>query len=167
MSKAWKKYVICLFFSILIYFDLIGNVLAKEELVTLTKLKELQFERYEQINPNQLIFPFKQMAEKLGLKFNIGEENKKVYQYRLLDRRYKELVYIINFQKTSFLPEVVSRYNDQAGIVKARYKLNNSEIENRLKNSMKILEMLRDQYPANSAYWLSIQQAIDTTKSLF
>lgn len=167
MKGFWKKYLTYFLIFFLASINFTSNVLAKEEMIDFSKLKGLQFEGYEQVTPNLLIFPFKQIGEKLGFYFKVTEEDKKIYQYNLLNKRYKELVYIINFKKTSFLPEVVGRYNDQIGIIKTRYKLNNFEIDEKLRNSIKILEILRDQYPANSSHWLSIQQAIDTTNSLF
>lgn len=137
---------------------------SEHTLVPQEELKEAGFDKYEAINPNLLIFPFKRITEvfQMGLIFN--KEDKIKYQYNLLDKRYKELVFIINYQKTGFLKESVTRYNSLLGKILLNHKRNAPR--EKLVTYMNVLKTLQDRYNSISAYRLLIQEAIDTTKRL-
>ena len=98
--------------------------------------------------------------------FLLNKEEKAKYQYALLDKRYKELVFIINFKKTGFLEETVQRYNSQLGNLILNNKDFASNYKYRILNYTKVLKTLQDRYNSLSAYRLLIQQAIDSTKRL-
>ena len=149
------KLIIFLFFIFL--FNSFSNVAAAEQKL-LTE--------YESINPDSLFYSFKRLGEQIQIFFTFNNNEKLRYPLRLLDTRFNELVYTVNLQKTGFLTEVISRYNTQVGKIKRDFKNIDSADQDKLAQKIKILEVLRDRYPANSSYWLSIQQAIDTTRSL-
>lgn len=130
-----------------------------------TQLKQYNFENFESINSNQLIYPFKKYWENLILTFTFDESSKRKYFVSLYQRRFKELVYIINNDKTGFLPETVDRYNTFAGKIKSKVFLNEKE-KQQISDNLKLLEKLRDRYHSGSAYWVKIQEAVDTTKAL-
>ena len=167
MERLWKNFLYGGLFFILILTNFSFEVLAKETLLNNKELEQIGFVGYEKVNPNQLTFPFKQITEEFISYLKTNEHDKQEYQYDLLDNRFRELVYIINFQKTSFLPEVVARYNEQVGVIKSSYISDEKDTKDNLKKYFEILGFLRDRYPANSTYWMNIQQAVDTTESLY
>lgn len=135
-------------------------------LVPKQELKSAGFNEYESINPNLLIFPVKQIIEKIELILIFNKEDKTKYQYTLLDKRFKELVFIINFKKTSFLTEAVGRYNTHLGNLMTSNKDFALNYKERISNYVKVLKTLQDRYDSISSYRLLIQQAIDTTRRL-
>ncbi len=141
-----------------------GTILTKEPyFLTIEELNSFGFSSYESINPNLLIYPLKRVFEqtKLSLTF----DKKRGYIYELYDKRYKELVFIINSNKEGFIPYSGDRYNSFVGNLKQNYPPNKEEVE-QIKTYLRLLERLRDIFPANSANWEKIQQSIDTTRSL-
>lgn len=138
----------------------------KKTLVTQQELDSTGFTGYELINPNLLIYPLKQIIEKIELKLLLDDNARTEYQYILLDKRFKELVFIINSEKTGFLGETVARYNTHLGnliISNRNPAINNKE---KVSNYVRVLKNLQDRYNSISSYRLLIQQAIDTTRRL-
>jgi len=117
---------------------------------------------FERINPDLLIYPFKRIYEKIRLKLIPDPQMKASYQCLILEKRFKELLYIALSEKTSFLPLVNQRYANSYTTYKKTYPTSQCSSLNR--DNRKILESLRDNYPANSAYWLIFQQTLDATK---
>lgn len=132
--------------------------------LTSNQLNELGFTTFEKINPNLQIYPLKRIMENLKLNLILGEKQKRKYLYKLFEKRFSELVYVLNYKKEGFYVETVDRYNTFAGIIKI------SPQDDKDKDQMVafsiILQKLRDRYPSGSAYWIKIQEAIDTTESL-
>lgn len=138
----------------------------KQTLITQQELDETGFKEYESINPNFLIYPIKRIAEKIKLALLFNREEKAKYQYVLLDKRYKELVFIINFKKTGFLEETVLRYNSHLGNLIINNKDLASNYKDKISNYPVVLKTLQDRYDSKSATRLLIQQAIETTRRL-
>lgn len=138
------------------------NILVPEQ-----ELKLAGFNKYESINPNLLIFPIKQIIEKIKLSLIFNKENKTKYQYTLLDKRFNELVYIINYKKTGFLEETVARYNADIGNLIENNKDSSLRYKDKLSTYVVVLKTLQDRYSSISSYRLLIQYAIDTTNRLF
>ena len=135
-------------------------------LVPKEELKSAGFSEYESINPNLLIFPVKQIVEKIELTLTFNKEDKAKYQYTLLDKRFKELVFIINFKKTGFLEETVQRYNSHLGNLIVNNKNLALDYKDKILTYTIVLKTLQDRYNSISAYRLLIQQAIDSTRRL-
>lgn len=135
-------------------------------LITQQELKLAGFNKYESINPNLLIYPVKQIIEKIKLSLIFNKEDKTKYKYALLDRRFKELVFIINFKKTGFLEEAVNRYNADIGNLIENDKDSSLRYKDKLSNYVIVLKTLQDRYSSISSYRLLIQYAIDTTRRL-
>ncbi|MCL5069536.1 MAG: DUF5667 domain-containing protein, partial [Actinobacteria bacterium] len=119
---------------------------------------------YESVNPDSLIYPLKRIVEKTKSLIISGQANKSEYAFELLNTRFNELVYIANYQKSGFITEVVSRYNTSIGQLKSAHL--QAKNKSQINNYLKILQTLRDGHPANSAAWLNLQQAVDTTHSI-
>lgn len=155
------------FFISILYINFPSTSLANEHiLVPEQELNLAGFTGYESINPNLLIYPIKRIAEKVKLTLLFKKEYKAKYQYALLDKRYRELVFIINFKKTGFLEETVQRYNSQLGNLIANNKNLASNYKNKILIYTKVLKIQQDRYNSISAYRLLIQQAIDSTRRL-
>lgn len=135
-------------------------------LVPKEELRSAGFSEYESINPNLLIFPVKQVVEKIELTLTFNKEDKAKYQYTLLDKRFKELVFIINFKKTGFLEEAVQRYNSNLGNLIVNNKNLALDYKDKILTYTIVLKTLQDRYNSISAYRLLIQQAIDSTRRL-
>lgn len=160
------RLTVFLLFTI-IYMNLSSTTLASgHTLVPKEELKSVGFNEYESINPNLLIYPIKRIVEKIKLASIFNKNDKAKYQYTLLDKRYRELVFIINFKKTGFLEETVQRYNSQLGNLIANNKDLALNYKDKISSYTKVLKTLQDRYNSISAYRLLIQQAIDSTKRL-
>src|SRR3990167_7818141 len=151
--------IFCINFSQTTYAS-VHTLVPKEE------LESAGFIEYESINPNLLIFPLKRTLEKIVLIFLLNKEDKVKYQYALLDKRFKELVFIINFKKTGFLEETVARYNSTIGNIIKNNKDFSLNYKDKLSEYIKVLKTLQNRYDSISSYRLLIQYAIDTTKRL-
>lgn len=138
---------------------------AKENYLNANELESFGFANYENINPNLLVYPLKRISEDIKLKLLLGREQKQQYIYSLLDIRLRELVYIVNNRKEGFIFFAADRYNSFVGRIKKDYPLS-SDLKINFLDHIKLLERLRDIYPANSPNWEKLQQTIDTTKSL-
>lgn len=129
------------------------------------ELVEFGITTYEDINPNLLVYPLKRISEEIKLKLLFRREQKQQYIYSLYDKRLRELVYIVNSRKEGFLFFTADRYNSFVGRIKKDYPLSVDLRINFLVH-IKLLERLRDIYPAGSPNWEKLQQTMDTTKSL-
>lgn len=132
--------------------------------LTSGQLNELSFTNYEKINPNLQIYPLKRTVENLKLNLLLDERQKRKYLYKLFEKRFSELIYILNYKKEGFYIETIDRYNTFAGMVKS--KLADDKDKDQIVAFSTILQKLRDRYPSGSAYWKKIQEAVDTTESL-
>ena len=160
------RLIIFLLISVL-YINFSPATYASEHtLITEPELNSTGFTGYESINPNLLIYPFKRIAERIELTLLFNKEDKAKYQYTLLDKRFKELVFIINFKKTGFLEETVLRYNSHLGNLIVNNKNLASDYKDKISSYIIVLKTLQDRYDSKSAYRLLIQQAIDSTKRL-
>ncbi|OGE72407.1 hypothetical protein A3H40_04145 [Candidatus Daviesbacteria bacterium RIFCSPLOWO2_02_FULL_38_15] len=158
--------IVFLFISILYIHSSGTSYALKHTLITEQELHSTGFTGYEPINPNLLIYPIKQITEKIELLLIFNKQDKEKYQYTILDKRFKELVFIINFKKTGFLEETVARYNANIGKLIKNNKDFSSNYKDKLSEYIKILKTLQDRYDSISSYRLLIQYAIDTTKRL-
>ncbi len=147
--KCFKKGVVLTLFLV---FFLPTAVFAKDYL-NLSELNSLGFTNYESINSNSLLYPFKKIQEKI---FRVPDN-------QIFETRFRELVFIANKRKTGFLGEAVGSYISITGKM---IEQQDQDIKNGAQTKIKILEKLRDGYPANSLPWIQIQQALDTTERL-
>lgn len=142
-----------LLFLLTLIFTLPPQVFAVNEYLTSGQLQSMGFTKYESINGNSLLYPFKKLREKI---FSVPDQ-------KLFETRFNELVYIANKRKTGFLEGAAGSYISIAGRV---MQSKNSNLTGKAGQYVKVLEKLRDGYPANSLPWIQIQQAVDTTKRM-
>lgn len=156
-----------LLISLLFFLSQTSNTFAQSKVfLSISQMQQLGFNNYENINPNQIIYPFERYWEDLYSFLTFDPQAKQQYIWKLYNKRFSELVYIINTNKTGFLLETVDRYNTFAGKVKTQnLDLTQSE-KTQIRKNVSLIEKLRDRYHSGSAYWIKIQEAVDTTKSL-
>lgn len=130
-----------------------------------TELESFGFTEYEYINPNLLIYPIKRIIESVSINLIFDKQKKQEYLLQLYEKRFIELLYIINNKKEGFLTFTADRYNSFVGTLK-KEDIRSVSFKSQIEVKIKFLERLRDIYPANSENWSKLQQAIDTTKSL-
>lgn len=117
--------------------------------------------------PGTLTFSIQRIKEKIRLA--ITPKSKKFdYLFRLTDLRLNELSVVVDSQENDLVEKTSSRYSSFVGnlidtVLSDDQK--NKAMDLFSKHSERLAE-LRDKYPANSAYWLYLQQNIDTIQIL-
>lgn len=129
------------------------------------ELKSFGFVSYQIINPNLLVYPIKRLFEEIRFATIFDKQMKKRYLFSLYEVRLDELIFIVNNKKEGFIPFVVDRHNTFVGRLK-KYGLIDRDLKIKFQNYIKLLERLRDIYPANSLDWSKLQQTVDTVKTL-
>lgn len=125
---------------------------------------------FQKTLPSSPSYSFKRVKEKVLMTIKITSKSKYKYSVILLEKRLSELVSLVDVKDPNLVTGSSQRFSYQAGILAdLNSKLKVSEKENiktMFDNYKKILSELRDNYSANSAYWLLIQQNIDTLNIL-
>ena len=123
--------------------------------------------QFESVNPGSPYYIFKRLKEAVTLNFlTFGEQNKAKYTEQLLDTRFKELIYGVETGKIGYLENIAGRYTNQGGTIIEKYIKIDRNFKSQGERYLPVLARLRDHYPSNSAYWLMLQAAIDTTKRI-
>lgn len=121
----------------------------------------------ESTNPDSPNYFIKRLVENLKLTFIYrSREQKAKFLSRILDSRFKEMIYTIKKEQIGIVENITSRYNSTVGNIIDNYKAVDSGLPARAKEYLPTLAVLRDHYPANSAQWLLFQQTIDMTNKL-
>jgi len=126
--------------------------------------------RSEAINPGSLLYIFKRAWEK-SLHFILFPTQAKInYDINLLEVRMSELDNVVKNKNLNEFQQASERFSYQAGILVDQVISSNYSDKQKIKEQFskyaKLLDKLRDLNPANSSYWLLIQQNIDTLKIL-
>ncbi len=163
-----KSLVLFLIFSFISIFYITAKFATVETIYAQTNYNS----QYEKVNPdNETKYKLKRFGEKVNIiilnLFNKQEVGK--YELKLLRRRAFELVYVSDNKQISLIETTVSRYITQTGFVKEQFeakKIDAGEIQEVLSGLHNKFEELRDNNPAQSANWLLLQQAADSTEVL-
>lgn len=115
----------------------------------------------ESVLPDSFAYPLKRLLEKTRLLLSFSQPAKLRYNLNLLEKRASELKALVESDTKSVVETSSQRFAYQAGIV-AKFTNNPDD----LKVYIPLLEKLRDNFPANGTYWLSIQQDIDAINIL-
>lgn len=88
-----------------------------------------------------------------------------------MDNRLSELKYAVDNNKLDLVTETSSRYQTYVANFESLYfQSDNStlggSVQKMTTNHLNLLPHLRDQFASNSAWWLMIQQDIDSIKKL-
>jgi hypothetical protein len=121
---------------------------------------------YEKINPDSRIYPLKRAWEKLMLSLSFSEGQKKQYMQKLVETRFKELVYVADKKKLHEFEKASSRYNTMIGEYIQKYSDTKKDMGESAKNYQQILGELRKQYESDFAYWSFLKSSQETTQKL-
>jgi len=127
--------------------------------------------KQENINPGNTLFTLKRLTEKIHEKVLFSQEKKVTLYERLTVKRLSELNYLVQNKNLTPIEQASQRLSAQAGVfVDGLANLEDSERNQKTLESFSIYKVklgeLRDNYPANSSYWLLLQQNIDTFEIL-
>lgn len=125
----------------------------------------------EMINPGSFYYSFKRAWEKIVVAILFWPQAKLNYQNYLLDVRMSEFKKIAEDRELNEFQKSSERLSYQAGILTDLVENSQDEedkklLRTKLKSFSEILAKLRDQYSANTSFWLLAQQNIDTFKIL-
>lgn len=120
--------------------------------------------------PGSAFYPFKRIKEKIEMIIIFSAKEKTRYGIILLEKRLSELASLVDRKDAIYLESSAQRFAAQAGVLTNHALAGDKEIKELVLSYFEgykpVLEQLRDNYPANYAYWLSIQQDIDTINIL-
>lgn len=158
---AKLKIVVIFLLFILFIFHQVGLIYADGELSLPTT----------KINPGNFYYNFKRLWEKTFEYLNFPTQSKISYRESLLKTRLAELKYIVDNKVLSEVENSSKRFSYQAGILVDLIEKQNDEdrkkkIKEEFQKYNKLLDNLRDKYPANSSFWMLIQHDINTLNIL-
>jgi hypothetical protein len=159
-----KGFVFFLTFSL--FFLSLSPVFASPTNFSQEEKEMLALDGHESISPGSLLYPVKRLGEKIKLSLLKNRETKAEYVALLLSRRFKEMVYLDEQEKSGFLVESANRFNATAGQIKSDFYPPEEKLKAQLPSYLSALEKLRDKSPANTANWLTFQQCLDTIRQL-
>lgn len=120
--------------------------------------------------PGNPTYQFKRLKEKVNIIFKFSKQSKFSYRQELLEKRLSELVSLVEAKNANEIANSSQRFAYQAGVLAENsYKANKEEREliiSLFEKYKPILEKMRDNFPANSPFWLLAQQDIDTLNIL-
>lgn len=153
-----KRVFLVIVFLLSILLNLPNLVLAeKPEFFNLTPQKTL---------PGDTFYSLKRFKEKVKMKLTFSSREKVRYGILIFEKRLSELTSLVDKKDAIYLESSAQRFAAQAGFLTDLASAGDKEMKESVASYFKaykpILEKLRDNYPANYAYWLSIQQDIDS-----
>lgn len=120
--------------------------------------------------PGSSGYVFKRMKEKVVEFFKFSKDSKYQYRKGLLERRVSEYVSLVEKNEQSQISNASQRLAFEAGILAEgairESKDRKTEIVSLFEKYKPILGKMRDNFPANTPFWLLSQQDIDTMNIL-
>lgn len=118
---------------------------------------------------NYLFYSLTRLTEKGLIFIKISKESKVDYFKNLTQKRLAELKYVVENKLLSEVQQSSQRLSYQIGILSDYLSTNQNQLskqklntKNLLNSYKELLANLRDQYPANSNYWMLIQHNINS-----
>jgi hypothetical protein len=129
-----------------------------------------QLKSYSTSNPEHPQYSFKRLVEKIRLSMASDSQKKLDINISLLDERFKEMQYLAENRKLGQFQKSSERFNTAAGeLIESAPDLSapaKERLHQQATTYVKEFPRLRDLYEANSAYWLLLQQNLDTSNRL-
>jgi len=120
--------------------------------------------------PGDSKYFLKRLKEKTTEFFKITHKSKSAYRQILLEKRLSELISLVENKNQNEIANSTQRFAYQAGkLAEGSYNdnsLRKNEIIALFEKYKPILDKMRDNFPANSPFWLLSQQDIDTLNIL-
>ncbi len=126
---------------------------------------------YEDINPvDRGDYAVKRMREKVKLFFlSVAPHKKASFYHELINRRFSELVFIVESKDENQIEKASNRYFTTVGqtaeYVESKNWQSKESIKDTLSKQIEIMPQLIDKYPANSAGWLFLKQDLDYARA--
>lgn len=122
------------------------------------------------INPDKYLFySMKRLIEKSMVFTKLSKDSKAAYYRDLTLKRVAELKYVVENNLLSEVEKSTQRLSYQVGILSDHIASNKQELDKKrqpvevlLIKYKKLLEILRDHYPANSSFWMLVQHSINS-----
>ncbi len=158
------KFFLKLFLALIIFSLVQAGLIYAQESVQLELPKTT-------VNPGSFYYPFKRLIEKGRERVIFSQEEKISFYKSLLKIRLSELNYVISKKFLSEIQGSSERFAYTAGILAEEVKVQDKVEEKQYHIRQfglysKFLDSLRDQYPANSSFWMLIQHDINTLSIL-
>lgn len=138
--------------------------------ISLAKSPESFGLTFQETRPGNSKYQIKRLKEKTNEFFKLSRKSKSAYRQILLEKRLSELVSLIENKNTNEIANSTQRFAYQAGkLAEGSYKDKSDrkkEIIDVFEKYKPILNEMRDNFPANSPFWLLSQQDIDTLNIL-
>ena len=133
-----------------------------------TELEKLNLPT-QSINPGDFYFPAIRLWEKIVEKFQFNNDAKFKYSSSLIDKRISELGFIVKNQRLDEVQRSSQRLAYQVGIltdflIKQRNKEMMNQLKIKINTFFPALSELRDNFPANSSFWMLVQHDINSLK---
>ena len=121
----------------------------------------------DKIQVDHISVGFEKLKEKITLFFSLTVNKKIRYQIVLVNKRLAELKYAIDSEQIDLIEPTSSRYATYVGklvnyVTKNKATASLVDINIMFENHKGALAIMRDKFPSNSAWWLMLQQDIDT-----
>lgn len=121
------------------------------------------------INPGSFYYPFKRLLEKGMERLQFSRKSKITFLKSQLRTRLAELNYVVDKKLLSEVQTSSERFAYYAGVLTEeliREDKNKEQTIEEFNKFSKFLEKLRDNYPANTSFWMLIQHDINSLKIL-
>lgn len=158
--SIFKKKIVLGFFIIFITAYQLPVIYAVEESISI---------KNETINPGSFYYPLKRLWEKGREKLLFNAKSRVSFHQSQLRTRLGELNYVVENKLLSELQTSSQRFAYEAGILKEELVKGNQDKEKVIKEfeqMQRFLDKLRDNYPANTSFWMLIQHDINTLSIL-
>lgn len=121
------------------------------------------------INPGDFYYPIKRLWEKAVEKFQFKNDAKFKYSNYLIDKRMSELGYVVKNKRLDDVQRSSERLAYQVGILTDFLMGQNdrqmkNQLQVKINNFLPVLSELRDNFPANSSFWMLVQHDINALK---
>lgn len=121
------------------------------------------------INPGDFYFPSIRLWEKIVDKFQFKTDAKLKYSNSLIDKRMSELGYVVKNRRLDEVQRSTERFAYQVGtltefLIKQGDRKMKDQIKAKINSFYPALSELRDNFPANSSFWMLVQHDINSLK---
>lgn len=162
---------------------MIGNINSMKKILILLFLfvfvqtaYAVEFEKLnlpnQAVNPGDFYYSPVRLWEKIVEKFQFSNEAKFKYLSSLIDKRIAELNFVVKNKRLDEVQRSSERLAYQVGsltefLIKQSDKEMKEQIKAKINSFSPTLSELRDNFPANSSFWMLIQHDINALKEYF
>lgn len=121
------------------------------------------------VNPGDFYYSPVRLWEKIVEKFQFNKENKFKYAGSLIDRRMSELGFVVKNRRLGEIQRSSQRLAYQVGtltefLIQQADKEMKEQMKTKINSFSPALSELRDNFPANSSFWMLVQHDINALK---